>query len=337
MNLINRKCEDLILQNLMSTKMSEDSKDSKNRQNLILSKMQDYLESSVFHEYIIDESREKEKIKKDIDNYKQFREEMIETLKKSASIQDLKNLETYLEDLLDEFKGKMFKLCPRKSEINKVLKNMEFQLKNIYELFSRKEEKSENWMLAKKPLGGFACASCENYIGDLKENDEKVFWNQFPEFTSNLKDLNNLNINRIGNGFSRILNLVNVNKEKGENDNELKTLTTEERNVSKDNKGKNNIFNETGYKKSKKTIFRNINIESNLKTMPSYDEVMNGLKTQRLKKVNIDEINSRNKEINQNLPAITSRNENNNILDIYEDAKEQKDGPKLIKIIKKKK
>ena len=339
MNLINRKCEDLILQNLMSNKMSEDSKDSKNRQNLILSKMQDYLESSVFHEYIIDESREKEKIKKDIDNYKLFREEIIETLKKSASIQDLKNLETYLEDLLDEFKGKMFKLCPRKSEINKALKNMEFQLKNIYELFSRKEEKNENWMLAKKPLGGFACASCENYIGDLRENDEKVFWNQFPEYTPNIKDLNNLNINRIGNGFSRILNLVNINKEKGENDNELKILTTEERNISKDNKGKNNvnIFNETQYKKSKKTIFRNINIENNLKTMPSYDEVMNGLKTQRLKKVNVEEINSRNKEINHNLPAITSRNENNNILDIYEDGKEQKYGPKLIKIIKKKK
>ena len=336
MNLINRKCEDLILQNLMSTKMSEESKDSKNRQNLILSKMQDYLESSVFHEYLIDESREKEKIKKDIDNYKQFKEEMIETLKRSASIQDLKNLEAYLEDLLDEFKGKMFKLCPRKSEINKALKNMEFQLKNIYELFSRKEEKNENWMLAKKPLGGYTCASCENYIGDLRENDEKVFWNQFPEYTPNIKDLN---INRIGNGFSRILNLVNINQDKGENDKELKTINTEERNVSKDNKGKYNIniFNETGYKKSKKTIFRNINIECNLKTMPSYDEVMSGFKTQRLKKVNLDEINSKNKEINQNLPAITSRNENNNILDIYEDAKEQKDGPKLIKIIKKKK
>ena len=113
-NLINRKCEDLILQNLMSTKMSEDSKDSKIRQNLIFAKLQDYLETSVFHDYLINDTREKEKIQKDIDNYKQFKEEMIETLKKSASIQDLKNLEDYLEDLIDEFKGKMFKLCPRK-------------------------------------------------------------------------------------------------------------------------------------------------------------------------------------------------------------------------------
>ena len=33
MNLINRKCEDLILQNLMSTKNTEDAKYSKNSQN----------------------------------------------------------------------------------------------------------------------------------------------------------------------------------------------------------------------------------------------------------------------------------------------------------------
>ena len=332
-NLVNRKCEDLILQNLMSTKMSEDSKDSKVRQNLILAKMQDYLETSVFHDYLINDTREKEKIQKDIDNYKQFKEEMIETLKKSASIQDLKNLEDYLEDLFDEFKGKMFKLCPRKSEINKAIKSMELQLKELYELITKKEEKNENWMLAKKPIGGFACASCESYIGDLRENDEKVFWNQFPEYNSTFKDLN---VNKIGNGFSRILNLVNVNKDQNENDKGGKTLSSEETNSLKGKKGKIDlkIFNETGYKKGKKNIFRNINIENNLKTMPSYDEVRSGFQTQRLNKMSIEDIKSKNSELNSNLPPITSRND---IMDIYEEGKEQKDAPKLIKIIKKKK
>ena len=332
-NLVNRKCEDLILQNLMSTKMSEDSKDSKVRQNLILAKMQDYLETSVFHDYLINDTREKEKIQKDIDNYKQFKEEMIETLKKSASIQDLKNLEDYLEDLFDEFKGKMFKLCPRKSEINKAIKSMELQLKELYELITKKEEKNENWMLAKKPIGGFACASCESYIGDLRENDEKVFWNQFPEYNSTFKDLN---VNKIGNGFSRILNLVNVNKDQNENDKGGKTLSSEETNSLKGKKGKIDlkIFNETGYKKGKKNIFRNINIETNLKTMPSYDEVRSGFQTQRLNKMSIEDIKSKNSELNSNLPPITSRND---IMDIYEEGKEQKDAPNLKKIIKKKK
>ena len=328
-NLINRKCEDLILQNLMSTKMSEDSKDSKVRQSLILAKMKDYLEASAFHEYLIDDRREKEKIKKDIDNYKMFKEEMIETLKKSASIQDLKNLESYLEDILDEFKGKMFKFCPTKSEINKALKSLELQLKNLYDLIVKKEEKNENWMLAKKPIGCFTCASCDNFIGDLKENDEKVFWNQFPEY-------NVTNVNKIGNGFSRILNLVNINKDKKENEKLGKTISSEDKITSKENQEKLNIniFNETGYKKGKKNIFRNINIESHLKTMPSYDEVRNGFQTQRMKKINIDEIKLKNIELNQNLPPISSRND---IIDIYEEGIEQKDAPKLIKIIKKKK
>ena len=335
-NLINRKCEDLILQNLMFSKNPEDLKEGKMHQNLILSKLKDYLETSVFNEYLIDDTREKEKIKKDLDNYKQFKEQMLEILKKAASVQDLKNLESYLEDLFDEFKETITKLCPRKSEINKALKNMELQIKSLYELLSKKDEKNDNWLLAKKPLGCYACASCENYLGDLKENDEKVFWNQFPEYTPNIKDLN---VNKIGNGFSRILNLVNINKEKNENDKGIKILNTEGKNNLKENKEKEhkNIFNETGYKKSKKTIYRNINIENNIKTVPSYDEGINGFKTQRLKKINIDEIKFKNNELNNNLPIITSINEKNNKIDIYEEGKEQKDGPKLIKIIKKKK
>lgn len=332
-NLINRKCEDLILQNLMSAKMSDDSKESKARQNLMFAKLEEYVELSVFNEYLIDNSRDKEKIRKEIDSLKQFKEEMIETLKKSASIIDLKNLESYLEDIIDEFKDKMFKLCPRKSEITKALKNMELQIRSLYDLIMKKEEKSETWMLAKKPIGCFTCASCENYIGELKENDEKVFWNQFPEYGPIVKELN---INKIGNGFSRILNLVDFNKDKNENDKTGKTLSIEDKdkNNSKDTNDKiKNIFNETGYKNSKKTIFRNINIENNLKTMPSFDEVRIGNKTQRLQKISIDEIKSKNNELNNNLPAITSRNEN----DIYENGKQSKDGPKLIKIFKKKK
>ena len=328
MNLINRKCEDLILQNLMSTKNTEDAKYSKNSQNLIFAKMQEYLESSVFHEYLIDDNREKEKIKKDIDNYKQFKEETLETLKKTATLQDLKNLEVYFEDLFDEFKGKLFKLCPKKSEITKAIKSMDLQLKNVYELIFKKEEKNENWLLAKKPLGGHICASCENYIGDLKETDEKVFWNQFPEYNSNFKEVN---VNKIGNGFSRILNLVNINNENNDNFYEGKALSNEDKNFKKE-KINLNIFNKTGYKSGNKNNFRNI--ENNLKTMPSYDEEKNGFHTQRLKILNLDEIKSKNNELNQNLPLITPRND---IIDIYEDGKEQKDAPKLIKIIKKKK
>ena len=39
-------------------------------------------------------------------------------------------------------------------------------------------EKGDNWLLAKKPVGGHSCASCESYIGDLLDHNQHVPWNK---------------------------------------------------------------------------------------------------------------------------------------------------------------
>lgn len=41
-------------------------------------------------------------------------------------------------------------------------------------------EKGDNWLLAKKPLGGTSCASCEAYIGDIKNTTEYLAWQKYP-------------------------------------------------------------------------------------------------------------------------------------------------------------
>ena len=343
-SLINRKCEDLILQNLRSNR-NEDSEENKCH-NLFLAKLDDYVEKSIFNEFIKEETRLNEKFKKDIDAYKQFNNEIVETLKKAASIQDLKNLEDYFVDLFDEFKDKIWKLYPKKSEVNKNFKNIELQIRQLYEMIIKRDGKSENWMLAKKPIGGFSCASCENYLGELKENEEKVFWNQMPEYE---KDINT---NRIGNGFSRILNLVNIKNEKNDGGNVLLKSEKDNSDIGKillknneDNKDNDKkIFNVTGYNFSKrqKNILRNANFDINQNTTPNIiNDINNGFHTQRLKLTAVDdtnifkEIKDKKSEKKQELPLITNRNEE--YTDIYEEGKEDKDGPKLIKIIKKKK
>ena len=199
-----------VILNAASKKMGNNNTEEINDKDrlTILSKMSDFVEISVFNEYIKEQTKFSEKVKKDIDSYRRFSDEIIETLKKAASVQDLKSLEEYLLDLFDEFKDKANKFYPKKSEINKNFKALELQIKQIYEYLVKKDENSENWLLAKKPIGGFSCASCESYLGDLKENNEKVLWNQLPE-----REILSTNTNRIGNGFSRILNLVNVSKD----------------------------------------------------------------------------------------------------------------------------
>ena len=359
-SVINRKCENLILQNISSNKNDEESENNHAQKNLFLSKLDDYVETTVFAEFIKEESKIKEKFKKDMDNHKHFNEEIIETLKKAASIQDLKSLEDYLVDLFEEFKDKAYKYFPRKSDVNKNLRALEFQIKQLYDLIIKKDERTDNWMLAKKPIGGFSCASCENYLGDLKENDEKVFWNQFPEH-----DNKDININRIGNGFSRILNMINVKSENQNNDDNNILLFKSDIDkpdygqiLNKDNKKdleineiknkEKNNFNSTQYtiKKRNKNIFRN-NIETNTTiTQPDNnnmtEETNSGFNTQRLRLTARDgnnifkEVKGKKNEINNGLPPITLKNDENT-LNIYEEAKEQKNGPKLMKIIKKKK
>lgn len=39
-------------------------------------------------------------------------------------------------------------------------------------------EKGDNWLIAKKPIGGHSCASCESYIGDLNDHNQYVPWNK---------------------------------------------------------------------------------------------------------------------------------------------------------------
>lgn len=41
-------------------------------------------------------------------------------------------------------------------------------------------EKGENWLLAKKPINGMSCASCEAYIGDLHNTTQYLAWNKYP-------------------------------------------------------------------------------------------------------------------------------------------------------------
>ena len=356
-----KKYENVILQAMNINKANEQNEEHKNiEKNTILAKFDDYVEISIFNEFIKEQTKFSEKLKKDFDSYRHFYDEIIETLKKAASVQDLKNLEEYFIDLLDELKDKSNKLYPKRSDVNKNFKAIELQIKQIYEFLSKKDDQAENWMLAKKPLTGFACASCESYIGDLKENNEKVYWNQLPE-----REILGTNTSKIGNGFSRILNLVNINKEIKKDHlfnnsitkadyGEYKKDLEQKKNIggggiseplTLDNNKQYMNITLTNNNDDKKTIIRennitNTNFSSLPKNSPSREEMKFGL-------TSTDNINLfkqlKRKKFNKGLPPINLNKDDSNLKDVnlsagdyFEDIKEIKETPKVMRIFRKK-
>ena len=327
----------------------------------ILSKLNDYVEITVFNEYIKEQTKFSEKIKKDIDSYRHFYEEIIETLKKAASVQDLKSLEEYLLDLFDEFKEKANKFYPKKSELNKNFKALELQIKQLYEYIIKKDENSENWLLAKKPIGGFSCASCESYLGDLKENNEKILWNQLPE-----REILSTNTNRIGNGFSRILNLVNVSKDNNSitnrKDNNNITLKPEYGSIKNELflQNKNNDIDENNnFSENKKymnitmlksgdeskNIFKDFS-GNNTKTNFTSKQKISFSQEDKFRLTTSDNMNllkeMKNKKLKKGLPPINKDDSNvkdinfSSLFEEMKDNKEKQTIPKVMKIIRKK-
>ena len=127
-------------------------------------------------------------------------------------------METLKETIKDNF--------VEKNMLVKNLKYLELQTKHLIEE-NKKTEKQESWLLAKKPFNGHLCASCEAYIGDLKPNTNSKFvaWNKYPPSSSIDK------IFRINAGFSKVLQMVNQDRNDRSKSNSLNN-SKEERNCS---------------------------------------------------------------------------------------------------------
>ena len=135
---------------------------------------------------------------KESDNYRMI-QEIYKKLNNFVTETELQNLEQYFLNLLYETKIKIAKNYIDKTELQKNIKFLDIRIKQLEESSSKE---NENWLLAKKPINGFLCASCEAYIGDLKSNDDIATWNR-------LADRKGKRNYRIGHGFSTMLKLIN--------------------------------------------------------------------------------------------------------------------------------
>jgi hypothetical protein len=162
-----------------------------------------FVENLAFQDYVKRHNKDKEKIERNIDELRRLFKDILEAFNKKADEKDLRNFELLLNNKLEELKLMSGKKFADKIDTGKTLKYLDSQIKYLSEIYSKKNDRSDNWLIAKKPIGGHACASCESYLGDLKENDDYIPWNKYLQRE---RDKNY----RVGNGFSRMLNMLNL-------------------------------------------------------------------------------------------------------------------------------
>ncbi|CAG9325152.1 unnamed protein product [Blepharisma stoltei] len=121
-----------------------------------------------------------------------------------ASQEDLKNLEKSLQEKVIAVCDAMGKKFADKTDTKKALKYLERLIREIYESPGKERRDGEDAMLAKKPLGGWSCASCEKQLEKLAGKVANYQpWNKMPHRDPADR------IARAGPGFSRMLATVN--------------------------------------------------------------------------------------------------------------------------------
>ena len=107
-----------------------------------------------------------EKVRLTIENLGRNIESILSTLAHTVNDKEITNFQNSIKNSIDELKINFLKKFADKIDTNKNIKLLETQIKSILE--KEKKDLADNWLLAKKPLNNYLCASCESVIkGEL--------------------------------------------------------------------------------------------------------------------------------------------------------------------------
>ena len=229
-----------------------------------------------FEKYKTKTDEEINKIWEKISNLNKLYEEIFNKIKDNCTLNDLDAMKNVILEKTKE----LFLTMKNKDIDNTSLQTLQKNFKKLLKLLADKEEK-ENWLLAKKPIGNYSCASCENYLGNLKDDTDKhIHWKKLPIKIKNKES--NDNIYKIGNGYSRLLRMINFDSNgipslnPFENVSEhIKSIPT---NMNENSKSKeHNDLNKSGYNQSfhnitSKYFSKEKNETINLKTRNKLDK-----------------------------------------------------------------
>ena len=170
------------------------------------------------------------------DNFTQIRkiiDDIKNVMKTKSSFKDLKLFEDELSAKMEDLRLSCTKKFADRIETYKNIKYLDQQIKHLVQVYLKKIDKSDNWLLAKKPIGNL-CASCEAYLGDLKDNYQFLPWNKYP-----LRDQGD-KAYRLGNGFSKMLQMMQMD-ENDKNDKKNSLINTRSTNVNNISNNQNEL------------------------------------------------------------------------------------------------
>ena len=262
------------------------------------------------------------------------------------------------EDIYKNINDSKSTLQKNKNEIYKSIKGLEAQMKSLDDEIKLKQD-ADSWILAKKPLKCFNCASCEAHIKNVKNenpSDEYISWNKYPQ-------QNEKSGNRFGRGFSHMLqmmtydlinNLDNNTNSSNNNNNSNKEQyipisedfnpsTNKTNNISNDQSNKMNNSQVIDYNNKYGAIAKIAQIER------STSNIMNRLNKRETGKSSVPKNNGKlklpkmeNKKIrnDESLPYLDEEKNNINSNDSFnyneKALSNNAESPRIVKITKKK-
>ena len=312
-----------------------------NEINIFNDSIKNFLEIKTFENFKNQLTKEFNNININFIHTRKLLDEIVDSMKEKVSFQDIKILEKSFETKLEIIQLNSYKKFCEKADTIKSFKYIEQQIKSIFEIMQKKAGDNEGWLIAKKPLNLNLCASCESYIGDLKDNNPYIPWNKYPLRDSNDK------LYRLGNGYSKMLQMLNVEENDKKNISSAglgMNFKEELGNIIKKNEKNENgdlsgdimygvNFNKTmrNFAKSPKSNFPLIKKKLLMKNKSELNNIAE-FKTE-------NEKNKRNKVNGLNNIKSTENsatNTDNNIYENDEDPIIVSTSPKITKIIKKK-
>ena len=191
-----------------------------------------YIDQAKFVESTQSLYKELESLRKDNEEHKRILEEVVSKLAICATSKDVSELEDKMNTLLSELKLSIHKKYAEKYEMNKLIKVLETKIRQLTDENAKRLEGGENWLLAKRPLNGYKCASCEAYLDNLAGPQDYLPWNKYPTREAE-------KAYRMGSGFSHMLQMMNTEYVRNLDRKEINLTEADEGSFSISKRGKN--------------------------------------------------------------------------------------------------